>query len=66
MVQEQLGQEAQILAVDWVLGAVDLEHCDFILLVPVNLVARWVEQGATLAVPLQLLLQREEAQTELA
>jgi hypothetical protein len=51
VVQEQLRQEGQVLAVDWVLIPVDLEHGNRVLLVPVNLVSRRMKQRAALTVP---------------
>ena len=66
VVEEQLGEVAQVLAVDRVLGPVDFEHRDLLLFVPVDLVAGGVVQQTGLAVPLEFLLQGEEREAELA
>ena len=63
VVQEQLGQEAQVLAVHLLLAAVNLEHRHAV--VPVNLVARRVQQLVLAQVPPQLLAALEECQREL-
>ena len=61
MIEEKLGQEAEVLAVDWVFGAIDLEYCNFILLVSVDLVTWRVEERTIFAMALQLLLEDEKA-----
>ena len=66
VVEEELREEGQVLAVDRVLVAVDLEDRHLVLLVAVDLVAGRVEERAVLRVPVQLDLEREEAQAEVA
>jgi hypothetical protein len=65
VVQEQLGQEAQVLAVHGILGSVDLEHRDLVLLIAVDLVTGWVEQRAAFAVAFEFLVECEELEAEL-
>ena len=66
MVQEQLREEGEILTIDRVFAPVDLKNSHLVLLIAVDLIARRVVQRTPLAVPLQLHLQREEAQAEIA
>lgn len=66
MVKEELGQKAQVLTVDGILRPIDLKDCNFILLVSIDLVAGWVKERTVLAMPFQLLLEDEKAETELA
>lgn len=66
MVQEQLRQEGQVLAVNRILVPIDLKHRHIVFLVPVDLVPRGVVQQAGRTVPLQLHFQRVEAQAEVA
>ena len=64
MVEEQLGEEAQVLRVRLVLAAVDLEERDLVL--SVDLVARRVPQPALGQVPGQTLPAPHVPQAELA
>jgi hypothetical protein len=66
VVQEQLREEGEVLAVDRVAVAVHLEHRHLALLVAVDLVAGGVVEGAALAVPLEFGLESEEAEAEVA
>mmetsp|Transcript_52706 Transcript_52706/g.132499 ORF Transcript_52706/g.132499 Transcript_52706/m.132499 type:complete len:231 (+) Transcript_52706:904-1596(+) len=64
VVEEELGDVAEVLAVDPRVGPVHLKHRDVAL--PVYLIARRVPQAAPFAVPQQLLFLPEEGQAELA
>ena len=64
VVEEQLGEEAQVLRVRLVLAAVDLEERDLVL--SVDLVARRVPQPALGQVPGQTLPAPHVPQAELA
>lgn len=66
VVEEQLRQKGEVLAIDGILVAVDLEHSHRVLLVAVDLVPRWMKKRAALRVPLELHFQREEAEAEIA
>ena len=73
VVEEELGEVAQVLAVDLLLLAVDLEvgqghrvAVPVLVRVPVDLVPRGVQLRDLLHVPLQLLLALEEAEVEFA
>lgn len=66
MVEEQFGEEGQVLAVDRVLAAVDFEHGHLVFLVAVDLVAGGVVEGADFGVAPQFHLQGEEAEAEIA
>ena len=44
VVQEKLGQEGQVLAVDRIFIAVDLENCNFVFFIPVDLITGRVEE----------------------
>lgn len=66
MVQEEFRKKPQILAINWVFGTVDFEHCDFIFFVSVNFVSRGVEKRAVLAMPFELFFEREKTETKLA
>jgi len=52
MVEEELGKECQVLAVNWVFVAINFKHGQLFLLVPIYLVAGRVRQGADFRVPL--------------
>jgi hypothetical protein len=66
VVQEELREERQVLAVDWVFITVHLENGHFALLIAVDLISGGVEEGADLAVLTQFNFQCEEAETEIA
>ena len=66
VVQEQLRQKGEVLAIDGILVAVDLEHSHCVLLVPVDLIAGRMEERAALGVPLALHFQREEDEAEIS
>lgn len=46
VVEEELGEESQVLAVDWVLVAINLKHSYGIFLIPINLISRRMKKGA--------------------
>jgi hypothetical protein len=54
MVQEELGEEGQILTIHWILVAVDLEDCDLVLLVAVDFIPWRMEEWTVLRVAMQL------------
>lgn len=66
MVEEELRQKGQVLAVYWIFITIDLEYSYFVLLVPIYLVPRRVVKRTCLGMPLQLCLQGEETQTKIA
>lgn len=66
MVEEELRQKGQVLAVNGIFITIDLEYSYFVLLVPIDLVARRVVKRTCLGMPPQLCLQGEETQTEIA
>lgn len=53
MIEEEFGEESQVLAVYWVFIAVDLENCDLFLYVSIDFVAGRVVQGTALRMPFQ-------------
>ena len=66
VVEEELGEEGQILTVNGVFVAVDLEDCHLVFLVAVDLISGRVEEGAILRVAVELDLKGEEAEAEVA
>ena len=56
VVEEELRQEGEVLAVDRILVAVDLEHRHCVLLVAVDFVAGRVEEGAAFGVAFEFYL----------
>ena len=66
MVQEKFRQESQILTINWVFVTVDLENCNFIFFIPVDLIARRMEKRTHLAVPFELALQGKETEAKIA
>ena len=50
VIQEQLGEVAQIFTVGWIFVAINLEHSELSFLIYINLVSRWVNQCALLHV----------------
>jgi hypothetical protein len=50
VIQEQLGEVAQIFTVGWIFIAINLEHSELSFLIDINLVSRWVNQCALLHV----------------
>lgn len=65
MVEKQLAQQTQILAIHRILQPINLKHSHLLLLIPIHLVPWRMEQWALLRMSLQLLLQVEERQAEL-
>ena len=66
VVQEQLRQEGQVLAVNRVLVAIYLEDRDGVLLVAVDFVAGRVEEGTGLGVAAEFYFESKEAEAEVA
>jgi hypothetical protein len=66
VVEEQLRQKGEVLAIDGILVAVDLEHSHRVLLIAVDLITGRMKKRAALGVPLELHFQREEAEAEIA
>lgn len=66
MVQKQLGEVAQVLAVGRIFVAIDLKHSELSLVVLVYLVAWRVYEGAELHVVSKLAFVHVETQTEFA
>ena len=66
MVQEKFRQESQILTINWVFVAVDFKNCHFVFLIPVYLIAWRMKKRAYFAMPLELALQCEETEAEIA
>lgn len=66
VVQEQLRQEGQVLAINRILIAINLKHSHCIFLIPVNLISRWMKKGTTFAMSFEFNFEREEAETEVA
>ena len=66
VIEEEFGEECQILTVDGIFVAINFEHGEFFLFVPVDLVTRRVGEGADFRVPLELGVEGEEAEAEIA
>lgn len=66
VVEEKFRQKGQILTVDWIFIAVDLEDCNFRLFISVDLIARRVEEGTDLGVALEFAFEGEETEAEIA
>lgn len=66
VVEEQLRQKGEVLAIDGILVAVDLEHSHCVFLIAVDLITRWMKKRTTLRVPLELHFQSEETEAKIA
>lgn len=64
VVKEELREKGQILAVNGVLVAIDLEDRHLIFLIAVDLVSGRMEEWAVLGVSVELYLECEEAEAE--
>ena len=51
VIEEQFGEEAEVLTVDRVFGSVDFEHSDFELLIAIDFVSGRVIEWAVFAMP---------------
>ena len=65
VVKEELRKESQVLAVNWIFVAIDLENGQFLFLVPVDLITRGVSQGTDFRVTSEFDIESEEAEAEI-
>lgn len=66
VVEEEFREEGQVLAIDRVFIAIDLENCNVVLFVAIDLIARRVIEGTDERVAFEFYLQGEEAEAEIA
>lgn len=65
VVEEELREKGQILAVNWIFIAIDLEHGQFLFLVPVDLITRRMSKGTNFRMAFEFYIQSEEAEAEI-
>lgn len=60
VIEEKLGHEGQVLAIDWVFIAIYLKNSNIGFFVSVDLITRRMEERTSLRVSFELALQCEE------
>lgn len=57
MIQEELGEKRKVFAVHWIFETINFKHCYLFFRISVDLISRWMEEGALFRVPEKLIFE---------